>query len=158
MPSLERVMNAAINSMIRGHHSPHCFRAHVPGKGYVNNGSAEFDRADFLKQLERAARFEVGNVGYAPSYAEPGHIQPVKGVLIADWNKLPSEIDKILEKLGYAVEWFDEWTTCSNCNRAMRTSPDCYDWTPAYTEESDGLYCDECKSPPETPDEDESEG
>lgn len=49
--TLERILKAAVNSMITGHHSPHCFRAHVIGKGYVNDGSAEYDRADYIRQL-----------------------------------------------------------------------------------------------------------
>src|SRR5262249_8844341 len=42
------------------------------------------------------------------------------------------------------LEWSDEWTTCSNCNKALRTSPDSYDWQPAYTHDDSGIYCFEC--------------
>lgn len=134
--TLERILESAVRSMIAGRHTPHCYRAHVPGQGYVNDGSAAFDRADYLQQLERDARAEVENIGYAATYAEPGYAQPARGVLFANWNRLPRNIDRTLERAGYAVEWSDEWTTCEDCGAAYRTEPDC--WTPA------GGYCETC--------------
>jgi len=54
--TLDRILRAAVQSMITGHHAPHCFSAYVPGRGYVNDGSAVFDRADYLRQLKRTAQ------------------------------------------------------------------------------------------------------
>ncbi len=144
--TLERILDAAVNSMIRGHHSPHCYSAHVVGKGYVNDGSKVYDQADYLRQLERSARSEVENMGYASAYAERGYAQPRKGVLMANWNVLPRDLDTLLEKAGYAVEWSDEWSTCDDCNKAIRTQPDGYDWTPSYQLANDGgsILCSEC--------------
>ena len=142
---LERILQAAVNSMIRGHHTPHCYRAHVVGKGYVNDGSVQHDRADYLLQLERTATSEVENLGYASAYAEPGYDQPSKGIVFANWNPLPRGLDTILEKAGYAVEWSDEWTTCEDCQRAIRTSPDSYSWSSSYHCDDNGtILCMDC--------------
>ena len=88
--------------------------------------------------------------GYSITYAcgccEPGYDD--KEVVLANWNSKTRydkeanrcvEIDdtmprlaKIFEKLGYAVEWEDEWSTCEDCGKVFRTSPDSYSWTPHY--------------------------
>lgn len=149
--TLERILAAAVSAMINGHHAPHCFSAHVIGKGYVNDGSAAFDRADYLRQLQRAAESEVVNMVFAPAYAaQQGYDsdQPRHGVLMANWNHLPRNLDKLLEKAGYAVEWSDEWTICDDCGKALRTSPDSYFWEPAYTmDDSGSCLCRACEEP-----------
>lgn len=126
---LETILNAAKNSMIRGHHSPHCFSSHLPGQGYIGN---ETTNPDHFNQLERAVQSEIDNIGFAPGYAEPGYTDPAKGILFADWNNFPRNFDKILERAGYECEWSDEWSTCCDCGKAVRTSPDCYHWTSYY--------------------------
>lgn len=139
--TLERILKAAVASMITGHHVPHCYSAHVVGEGYVNKGdgtTARHDRADYLRQLEQTATSEVENLGYAPSYAEPGYTNPEKGVIWANWNNLPRDLDRVLERAGYAVEWSDEWANCDDCQRAVRTSPDSYGYQPYY------VFVDDC--------------
>jgi hypothetical protein len=154
---LDRVLDAAVQSMITGHHAPHCYSAHVVGRGYVNDGSAVFDRADYLRQLESTAQSEVDNMGFAPGYAEPGYTQPAKGVLLANWNNLPRNLDRILEKLGYAIEWSDEWMTCEGCQKIVRSSADSFVWEPAYKIVNDSeVLCTACyadEHPPEDEDE-----
>src|SRR4029434_770624 len=130
--TLERILQAAVNSMIRGKRTPHCYHAHVHGKGYVNDGTIAADRADYLRQLERDAQSEIDNVRYASGYAEPGYDAPEKGVVLANWNTLPRDLDRILERAGYAIEWSDEWSECENCNRIVRTSPDSYGWRQSF--------------------------
>ena len=144
--TLERILRAAVNSMIYGHHAPHCYSAHVLGKGYVNDGSKVYDREDYLRQLQRTAQSEIDNMGYAVQYAERGYTQPDKGILFANWNSLPTELETILDKAGYEMEWSDEWTTCEDCNRAFRTQPDSYGWTPAgrYLESISAELCNDC--------------
>jgi hypothetical protein len=77
---------------------------------------------------------------------EPGYDD--KPVVIANWNKTNirgssgfnySDFDytmprlsKLFEKLGYSVEWIDEWTICDDCGKAIRTSPDSWGWKPNY--------------------------
>lgn len=64
-------------------------------------------------------------------YAEPGYTDKGKGVLVANWNE-EERAGEIAEKLGYETEWSDEWTSCSDCNRLVRTQPSMYFWLPAY--------------------------
>lgn len=129
--SFERIMRAAIDSMIRGHHAPFCYRAHVSGKGYVNEGDPA-TRADYLRQLERSATSEAENAGYARDYAEPGYTAGPKGIVLANWNVFPRELGDTLERAGYSVEWSDEWSTCDDCNRLVRTSADSYGWRASF--------------------------
>lgn len=42
------------------------------------------------------------------------------------------------------VGFNDEYSYCCECGRHLRTSPDCYVWTPDYWETEDGLVCSEC--------------
>ena len=150
--TLERILKASVASMITGHHAPHCWRAFVAGQGYVNDGSAVYDRRDYLRQLKRTATSEIENIGWAPGYAEPGYDQPKRGVVMANWNHLPKELDSILDRAGYTVEWSDEWTECSDCGKALRTSPDSYGWRPSYTVTSDGeVVCRVCEAPTTSP-------
>lgn len=82
-------------------------------------------------------------------YAEPGY----SGDLIAfgNWNGVNlsrtdamPRLAAILERLGFQVEWSDEWARCSHCNKAVRTSPDSYGWTPSYIAGDGELSCSEC--------------
>jgi hypothetical protein len=146
----EYIIRAAIASMIRGHHKPYCWRAHVPGCGHISEGLGPIeDRADYLRQLERSATSELENMTYAQEYAEPGYAQPEKGILFADWNVFPRGLDTILERYGYAIEWSDEWSMCEDCGRAFRTSPDSYSWQPSHIWEGEcSLVCLDCADYP----------
>lgn len=87
---------------------------------------------------------EISNIQFAWDYAEKGYDKPKKFILFANWNYFPRGIDSILEGYGYAIEWSDEWTTCEDCNRAVRTSPDCYQWQPSYVELDGSIACLDC--------------
>lgn len=150
---LETILKAAVSSMIRGHHTPHCYRSWVKGEGYTNDGTNPDTRTDYLAQLERTARNEIDNMGFALHYGEPGYEDPKHGVLFADWNCLPRGLDRILERAGYAIEWSDEWTTCSDCGHAVRIEPDSYCWKPSYVESDNKILCPEC-----APNDDEDDG
>lgn len=128
----DRVLRAAIASMITGRHTPHCFTAYVIGRGYVNDGSEPSRRADYLDQLQRAADSELENLRYADAYAEVGHEQPRVGIIAADWNVFPTGVDATLEKLGYELEWSDCVDVCEDCNRMVTTEPTDYCWQPYY--------------------------
>ena len=85
------------------------------------------------------------HVQYIPAYAEPGYTDPKAGVLLGNWNHCSRRVADLLEKAGYELEWEDEWTDCSMCYRAVRTSPDCYSWQRSYVLLHDSeLICHEC--------------
>jgi hypothetical protein len=113
MMTLERILTAAVNSLSQGKRKPHC------GQPATQN--------------------DAENVRFALGYAEPGYQDPVKGVLFANWNGFPTDFDRVLESAGYAIEWEDEWTECCDCGKAVRTSPDCYQWQPYY------VFMNECE-------------
>jgi hypothetical protein len=140
---------------------PHCFSAHVPGQGYINRGNVVGpQREEFIRQYLRSAESEIENLGYASAYAEPGYTQPAKGILFANWNHLPKGIDTVLERYGYAVEWSDEWATCDDCGKAVRTQPDSYSWTPRYREDllrQGDIVCLQCEPLPTAEETEEDE-
>lgn len=96
-------------------------------------------------ELSRERRYEylTGELQYAEDYAEPGYNKPERGILFGNWNYASRKASDLLERMGYALEWSDEWTTCEDCGKAIRTSPNCYDWTPYYVEQ-DGAVCFNC--------------
>jgi hypothetical protein len=128
---------------------PSCFSSHVPGKGYV--GTLETEGAEFVRQYVRAAESEIENLQWADGYAEPGYTDPARGVLFANWNRFPRGVDSILKRAGYAIEWSDEWSTCEECGKAVRTSPDSYAYRPHYREdliEHGTFICLDCSPAP----------
>lgn len=82
---------------------------------------------------------------YANEYAEPGYslAEGQRGVLFGNWNCLSRAGLDLLEQ-SYALEWCDEWSTCSDCGKAVRTSPDDMSWSPSYLIDEGGLTCVEC--------------
>jgi hypothetical protein len=79
-------------------------------------------------------------------YAEPGYSQPESGIVFGNWNaacgfNVPKEVQKrdpvsklarVLEHFGFELEWEDEWTTCYDCGKAVRTQANSYSWTGHY--------------------------
>lgn len=83
-----------------------------------------------MKTIEEALRWlqDEHNAEFATHYGEPGYQDPEKGILLANWNNVPSNMQKWLENAGYSLEWSDEWTIDYNNDKAYRTSPDSYGW------------------------------
>lgn len=86
-------------------------------------------------------------ITYFTGCSEPGYND--KPIVAADWNE--PRLRKIGDWLGrrfndvVSVEWQDEWTGCSHCNKAVRTSPSSYGWLPAYMWLSDcEIVCPQC--------------
>jgi len=104
--------------------------------------------------------FESGAcIDVAHGYNEPGYGDPDSGVVVfGDWNpscgfdKPQAEQDRdlmvrlarVLEALGADTQWSDEWTTCGQCHRAIRTSPDSYSWVPSFRLTDGEVECAEC--------------
>lgn len=122
----EYIIRCAISSMVNGKHEAHCYSGENP---------------------EKVAKNEADNMVYAPEYAEAGYTQPKRGILFANWNVFPYRLAELLEKLGYATEWSDEWAICDDCARAIRTSPDSHFWKPFYTASDAGYVCHTCEPP-----------
>jgi hypothetical protein len=107
---------------------------------------------------------EYGVSNWAREYAEPGYGRNVSaelGILFGNWNdrdrwnpetnlrditdRRPSRFSAIAEHIGYELEWSDEWSTCDDCGKAVRTSPDCYAWQPYYRIVDDcSIVCNDC--------------
>ncbi len=91
-------------------------------------------------------------------YAEPDY--PDRPLVLGDWNdrktydrdrqtvltinNTPSRLATLFEKLGFAVEWDDEWITCESCQKAVRCSENSYSWTQYWYENGCGVYCFDC--------------
>jgi len=78
------------------------------------------------------------SVEYCGSYGEPGYSDPVTGILFSNWNDFPKRVMNFLESKGFELEWSDEWIIDYYNDKAYRTSPDCYSWTPSYLMTDDG--------------------
>jgi len=91
-------------------------------------------------------------------YAEPGYSPGECGIVATgNWNRtsggesdLPERVGNIFEKMGIKCEWSDEWATCDDCNKLIRTSADSYGWSPSYWIGDGFIICHECvKEDPE---------
>ena len=95
------------------------------------------------------------------SYAEPGYSAEV--VAIGNWNEidaynqitrsrdtistLPKRLGDALERLGVQIEWSDQWSSCSDCGRLVRTDADAMSWAPYYAQsgiENGEIVCLDC--------------
>jgi hypothetical protein len=93
--------------------------------------------------------FDTGEItNIADDYCEPGYTLPEgrKGVAFGDWNGKRYRLANILDRMGYEVEWLDEWTACQHCYNAFRTQPDSYSWKMhgAYLEDACEMICGDC--------------
>ncbi len=91
--------------------------------------------------------FDQGEITeIADGYSEPGYTLPegARGVAFGNWNK--DRLGSIMERMGFELEWLDEWTVCSHCNHAFRTQPDSYSWKMfgAFLESSCEMVCGSC--------------
>lgn len=109
------------------------------------------------KCRETISRIE--EIQFYNGYSEPGY----SGELIAvgNWNNITNynadmrqhecvddtlgRLSELLEKIGFSLEWSDEWSSCEECGNLVRTSPDSYSWLPYYTIVDDcSLVCKDC--------------
>jgi hypothetical protein len=125
--TLERILQAAVNSLAQGKRNAHC--------------------ADSNETAMRRAQSELECFDYASEYGEPGYDNPRRGIVFANWNPFPRGLDDVLERAGYSVEWSDEWIV-SETGKAYRSSPDSYGWKPYYvlTDDGDVIGGDEIES------------
>ena len=105
------------------------------------------DKQDVLNDLLTYADNHSLYIDFYSGCNEPGYDD--KQILAANWNppkmaRISDWIEKYFDG-DIAVEWSDEWTRCSDCYRAIRTSPDSYDFEPSFLWISDcEIVCREC--------------
>lgn len=91
-------------------------------------------------------------------YAEPGYTGQL--IVTGNWNSvtrydkdwkqnvvvsiLPRRLSDIFEKLGFEIEWSDEWHACDDCQKLFRVEPDSYGWKPSFVESKDIIVCVNC--------------
>lgn len=97
---------------------------------------------DRLDKVFPNAYFQAAN-----GCAETGYDD--KPVIMADWNHVRPGVFEKIEALGFACEWGDEWATCTGCGKAVRTSPNSYDWQRSYVIYEGELLCLDCVNPSE---------
>jgi len=96
---------------------------------------------------------------WASDYAEPGYHAPEKGIVFGNWNPScgfsgktkaeqtrdpVSKLARVLEGNGFELEWEDQWITCCDCGKAVRTLGDCYGWTSYYRVVDECEVCLNC--------------
>jgi len=135
--------------------------------------AAENDVARYESTRERPT-FELSNRLqeihlHCNGYAEPGY-DDKECVATGNWNalgnktmsermrQLPERLAKLFERIGVECEWSDEWSTCDECGKFVRTSPDSHSWSPSYVVATDAdsyvvaadaeLLCLECAGEP----------
>src|SRR5208337_893734 len=105
------------------------------------------------KTREGRGRVEDVQLHYA-GVAEPGYDNH-DIVATGNWNDISkssrhesddimTRLGDVLSKLGVELEWEDEWATCDECMKLVRTSPDSYSWQRSYVDNDDGRTCVEC--------------
>ena len=106
----------------------------------------------------QAGEDRITEVQFYTGYAEPGY--DGDKIAVGNWNSItvwdsegqksnvvddtPERLANLLEKMGYELEWSDEWDTCGDCGKLIRTQANGYDWTPSYVVLSDFVACAEC--------------
>lgn len=105
----------------------------------------------------------VDDIIFANGYSEPGYSGDK--IALANWNNVSvynrdtnsfeskdetmPRLGNILEKMGYTLEWSDEWLICDCCGKAVRNQADSYSWKASFEVTDDGVTCHECIDPAE---------
>lgn len=131
------------------------------------NELATIDRAFSLIRIATGEQYGDGMTvsDLCFGYAEPGYRSwknDDQVIVFGNWNDkryprdgdapltkaetMPSRLARALERAGCEIEWSDEWTTCGDCHRAMRTQADSYSWKMygAFIEDACEYLCADC--------------
>lgn len=77
-------------------------------------------------------------ITWVHGYGEPGYADPERAILFGNWNYASKAVGNWLEAHGFELEWEDEWVEIDN--KAYRTSPTSYHWTPSWVMDDEGNY------------------
>tara|TARA_R110000824_G_scaffold25484_7_gene88784 strand:- start:705 stop:1643 length:939 start_codon:yes stop_codon:yes gene_type:complete len=128
-------------------------------KNLADPPSAE-DQQLCLSLMQKAEEAAGSWVSTATHYSEPGY-DAESTILFANWNSegkwnqetreyektsnLMPLLCELAEKVGFTIEWSDEWATCEDCQGAFRVSGDSYSWTMyGYVTDSGDAICGNC--------------
>lgn len=104
------------------------------------------DKQKVLRNLLEWADRNNKYIDYYHGIAELGYTD--KQMICSNWN--PPEMKKISKWVesyfdDLEIDWSDEWMSCSECGKAIRSQPDSYGWLPSYLWTSDcSICCVEC--------------
>jgi hypothetical protein len=118
-----------------------------------DKGRTTMGRVEYLFRIAEAMGYDIQE---HPGCCEPGYDD--KPVVLGNWNDKGSYVNgryvktddtmprlaKLFEKLGYSVEWEDEWKSCDDCGKVFRVSPDSYSWTLSAWISDGGCQCEDC--------------
>lgn len=107
---------------------------------------------------DQNAVYSIEAIQLHERYCEPGY--DGEYIALGNWNSItrydkatnkfetiddtPQRVGEALEKLGFEIEWEDEWTACSNCSGLVRTQANSYSWQRAYIDDNGEVVCHEC--------------
>jgi len=97
-------------------------------------------------------------------YSEPGYSGDI--IATGNWNVVGNKYDQdiqkfsggdntlkrlaeALDRIGVKTEWEDEWSSCCECGKLVRSSPDSYSWKPSYAILESSIICRSCIDPEE---------
>jgi hypothetical protein len=100
---------------------------------------------------------ERGDLDWYDKYADPRE-DSGKGILTANWNQFPRQgntefnwsakgrrFQRILESMGYQLEWSDQTDRCSHCNGCIHTDAQYYGDKSHYAVLGEcDVVCEEC--------------
>ena len=111
-------------------------------------------RVDAAQRLIRAVTGDDHGDGLIVSDMGVGTLYDSEEVWVAgNWNDkqryensewitlsdMPSRLGNALERIGVEIYWYDEVSTCCECYRLVRTSPDSYRWTAEFISTDNGI-------------------
>ena len=113
----------------------------------------------------KSGQYQIEDISLYEDYSEPGYSSPKSGIALGVWNDIsdydsntgvytildssPTRVGKLLERLGYELEWTDEWTSCGSCGKLVRTQPSSYHWVQSFSIIDGDVVCLECLNPEE---------
>lgn len=92
---------------------------------------------DATEHFEAFCKKHGHHYEHCNEYGEPGYSTET-GIILANWNDIPEGLCNALEAMGVSLEWSDQWIIDYNHDKAWRTGPDSYGWTPSTRVTDDG--------------------
>ncbi len=101
-------------------------------KELTDSGETSVSRWETPEAQRDSGETEIECLNWSSEYAEQGYTAGPRGILLANWNYFTRDVIDILERAGFDTQWSDEWSTCEECGKLVRTSGDSYYWQPSY--------------------------